>query len=145
MSITFHTETEHNLIILVHTGTTPDDEFLAFYKGLYGSDTFDLSMNLLVDLREADSSERSADVLHEFADFVRAAHNSLTTHPKVAVVAPKDLSFGLARMYEAFTDSVPWDFTVFRVIEAALAWLGMPEDLAVRHDQEAQQRPQGDN
>jgi hypothetical protein len=47
-------------------------------------------------------------------------------------------------MYEVFTDSVPWDFTVFRVIDAALAWLGVPEDLAVRHDQEAQQRPQGD-
>jgi hypothetical protein len=91
MSIIFHTEPEHNLIILVHTGTTPDDEFLAFYKRLYGSDTFDLSMNLLVDLREADSSERSADVLHEFADFVRGAHNGLTTRPKVAVVAPNTI------------------------------------------------------
>jgi hypothetical protein len=35
-------------------------------------------------------------------------------------------------MYEVFADSVPWDFTVFRAIDAALAWLNLPEDLVER-------------
>lgn len=49
--------------------------------------------------------------------------------PKIAVIAPKDLSFGMARMFEAFSDTVPFNFGVFREIDAALAWLGVPENL----------------
>jgi len=129
MPITYRTYLEHNLIILVHKGRIPDEEFLSFYKPLYKSNTSFASMDHLVDLREADSSPRSSDVLYQFANFMQSSFESLTTRPKVAVVAPKDLSFGLARMYEAFADSIPWDFTVFRTIEAALTWLGLPEDL----------------
>jgi hypothetical protein len=129
MPITYRTHPEHNLVILEHSGKISDEEFLAFYKGLYQGDISIASMNLLVDLREADSSPRSSDVLHQFADFLQSSFESVTTHPKVAVVAPRDLSFGLARMYEAFADSIPWDFTVFRTIDEALTWLGLPEDL----------------
>ncbi len=129
MPITYSTHPEHNLIILVHTGIIPDEEFLTFYKGLYQSDPSFTSMDHLVDLREADSSPRSSDVLHKFADFMQPFFESLTTRPKVAVVAPRDLSFGLARMYEALADAIPWDFTVFRNTDTALAWLGLPENL----------------
>ncbi|MBN1832414.1 MAG: hypothetical protein JW896_09910 [Deltaproteobacteria bacterium] len=129
MPITYRTYPEHNLVIIKHEGRIDDDEFLAFYKGLYQGDTSIASMNHLVDLREADSNPRSPDVLHQFASFMKSSFEGLTTHPKVAVVAPKDLSFGLARMYEAFADSVPWDFVVFRDIDSALTWLGLPKDL----------------
>lgn len=129
MSIEFRTRPDYNLGVLVHVGSTPDDEFLAFYKSFFESDAFDPSMNLLVDLREADSSTRSSEILQRFAEFVRMTLKDATTNTKVAVVAPRDLTFGLARMYEVFTDPVPWNFVVFRAMDAALAWLGLPEDV----------------
>lgn len=129
MPIEYQGRPEHNLIILVHVGTIPDDEFLTFYESLYGSNQFDPSMNLLVDLRQADSTSRSSVVLRQLANTVVERYKGITTRPKVAVVAPKDLSFGLARMYEVYADSVPWDFVVFRAVDAALAWLGVPDDL----------------
>jgi hypothetical protein len=129
VSIEFLARPEYNLGILVHKGRIPDDEFLTFYKSLFESDSFDLSMNLLVDLREADSGPRSPEVLRKFAEFMRVTLANVTVRPRVAVIAPKDLSFGLARMYEVLADSVHWDFVVFRVMDAALAWLGVPEDL----------------
>lgn len=132
MAIELCTKQEHNVDILVHVGKIQDDEFLAFYMSFFESDTFDPSRNLLVDLREADSSTRSAEVLRKFAEFARVTLKGLTASTKVAVVAPKDVSFGLARTYEAFTNSVPWDFKVFRAIEDSLAWLDLPEDL-VQH------------
>ena len=128
MPIFHRVYTEHNLIVLVHMGRIPDEEFLEFYKKLYESDISIARMNHLVDLREADSSPRSSNVLHQFADFMQSSLEGLTTGPKVAVVAPKDLSFGLARMYEAFADTIPWNFTVFRAIDEALTWLGLPQD-----------------
>ena len=86
-------------------------------------------MNQLVDLREADSRSRGAPALRQLAEWVRTSLEGVKSRPKVAVVAPKDLSFGLARMYGCYSGIELWDFTVFRAIDAALAWLGMPEDL----------------
>jgi hypothetical protein len=67
------------------------------------------------------------------AEFVEQTFSKSSTIPKVAVVAPKDLSFGLARMYQVFANSVPWNFVVFRAMDAALAWLRVPEDLMNRN------------
>ena len=135
MTIESHVRPEHNLVIFVHTGRVPDDEFLTFYKSFFESDTFKPPMNLLVDLRETNSSSRSPEVLLRFAESVEAKLADITANTKVAVVAPKDLSFGLARMYEILSDSVHWDFVVFRAMDAATAWLGLPEDLTIRQSQ----------
>lgn len=131
MSIESHVMGEHNLVILVHTGRVPDDEFLAFYESFFESDIFRPSMSILVDLRETHSSARSPEALLRFAESAEEKLASITASTKVAVVAPKDLTFGLARMYKLLADSVPWNFVVFRAMDAALAWLGLPEDMAV--------------
>jgi len=136
MPITYHFKPELNLVVIAHTGSIPDSEFLDSYRALYADDRFDLSMDQLVDLRCTDSSPRSPSTLRQFANFVLHQHIDCTVRSKVAVVAPKDISFGLARMYEIFTDTAPWDFVVFRAADAALAWLGAPENLLDNLDQD---------
>ena len=44
---------------------------------------------------------------------------------RVALLAPEDLSYGLARMYQAYqdTENKAPDFKVFRSREEALSWL----------------------
>jgi hypothetical protein len=138
MPITYQLKPDLRLVILVHAGVVTDDEFLSFYKALFQDNRFDESFKLLVDLRQAESSVRSGATLHEFADFIRRQYLSTTATPKVAVVAPEDISFGLARMYEAFSEEVPWEFEVFRAIDAALAWLGLPDSLLNNLDQDIQ-------
>ena len=107
MPITYQLKPDERLVILVHVGAVSDDEFLTFYKALYEDTRFDKSFNLLVDLRQTESSVRSMAALNEFADFVRRHFVNTTARPKVAVVAPEDISFGLARMYEIFSGAVP--------------------------------------
>ncbi len=46
-----------------------------------------------------------------------------------AVVAPGDLEFGLSRMYEVFSHSTDDNFSVFRNVEDALAWLERRQDI----------------
>jgi len=43
MSITFHFRPKENLVICVHAGPTPGDEFLASYKSLYKNHLFHTS------------------------------------------------------------------------------------------------------
>lgn len=129
MPITYQLKPDERLVILTHVGAVSDDEFLSFYKALYKDTRFDKSFNLLVDLRQAESSVRSTAVLREFSQFVQQQFVNTTTRTKVAVVASEDISFGLARMYEVLSDAVPWEFVVFRTAKAALAWLGLSENL----------------
>lgn len=139
MPINFDTKSEHNLIIFTHTGEISDNEFLDFYRQFFQGDTIDPPMKLLIDLREADSRPRNTDTLRRFAGFMKEHLSNTPTPLKVAVVAPKSLSYGLARMYQSYVDSLPWDFVVFRAIDAALAWLDVPEDLVDFDDTEGQQ------
>jgi hypothetical protein len=128
MAIESHVIPEHNLAVFVHTGRVPDDEFLAFYNSFFTGDAFKPPMNILVDLRETSSSSRSPEALLRFSESAEKILSGITEGTKVAVVAPKDRTFGLARMYEILSDSVHWHFVVFRAMDAALAWLGLPED-----------------
>jgi hypothetical protein len=134
--IVYRIEPDVGLVILVHTGVVPDDEFLSSYRTLFGDPQYQKSFNMLVDLRRADSSARSPDTLRQLAEFVRQLFGDAEEGPKVAVVAPEDISFGLARMYEALSDTVPWDFKVFRDVKVALPWLGLSEDLAGSFEQD---------
>ena len=129
MPITLEHKPEHKLIIFTHKGEISDDEFLDFYCNHFKDETFDPAMKLLIDLREADSRPRNPGTLLQFAIFIREHLKDSPAHPKVAVVAPKSLSFGLARMYQSYAESVPWEYVVFRAVDAALAWLDVPENL----------------
>jgi hypothetical protein len=129
MPIQFHFRPDAKLVISVHVGTVDDDEFIVSYKELFKSDRFDFSLNLLIDLRQADSSQRSTDALQQLAFLAQTTYQDSSAHPKVVVVAPKALSFGLARMAKAFSHRVPWDFAVFYSQDEALGWLGVPNDL----------------
>lgn len=129
MPITSLFKPEKRLIMSIHIGSVSDEEFLSFYERLFKDPRFDRSYNHLVDLRQTESNARSSEVLREFAEFAQKQYENTAASPKIAVVAPNDVSFGLARMYELFSGTIPWDFVVFRSMDAALAWLGLPGDL----------------
>jgi hypothetical protein len=139
MAITFHFRPEENLVICVHQGDRPDDEFLAACKGMYENDLFSVSMNRLIDMRQSLSDSRSASALRQMAEFVNTQFAETDAHPKIAIIAPADLAFGLCRMYEGFADTVPWDLVVFRAVDAALAWLRLPEDYMDNFDNDTHQ------
>ena len=140
MSIKFHFRPEENLVICVHKGVTPDDEFLATMKGMCEDDLFSISMNRLIDVRQATThGSRSASALRQLGGFMSSRYPTTDTQPKIAVIAPTDINFGLSRMYQAYADEVPWDFVVFRAVDAALAYLGLPEDFMDDLDNDTQQ------
>ena len=123
MPITYHLKPDARLVILAHIGLVPDDEFLSFYKSLYEDSRLDKSFDILIDLRRTESSARSPSAIQESVDLMRRQFVNTSARPKVAVVAPGDVSFGLARMCEVFSDAAPWEFEVFRSAEDALIWL----------------------
>ena len=86
MPITVHFHPEANLVIIVHVGVVPDDEFLASYRAIYEDPRFDASFDELIDLRQADSTPRSSCVLQEFAVFVREKRRNTSGSPRVVSI-----------------------------------------------------------
>jgi hypothetical protein len=113
------------LIVFVHDGVVSDEELLSSYKAVYDDPDIDVSFNQLVDLRRADSTPRSAAALRGLVDVLRPRLERLACRPRIGIVAPASLSYGLARMFEAFSQSVPMEIEVFRAVDAALEWLGV--------------------
>jgi hypothetical protein len=64
--------------------------------------------------------ELTSAQLKEIADYSKIKFSAPSS---VAIVAPKDLAFGLSRMYEIYREQPQIALKVFRTREDALAWL----------------------
>ena len=83
------------------------------------------SVALLVDVTQSESLETRAP--HE----IRIVAEALGPHReriggRCAVIAKKDVHFGLSKMGSVFSEGVGVETGVFRNAESALEWLGVP-------------------
>jgi hypothetical protein len=128
MPISCRYKPEMKLVIFVHKGHVTDEEFLSFYRAFFKDQKFENYCKYLVDLRQADSTRRKTEALFNLAIFLKNHYQDLSIEMCIAVVAPQDLSFDLARTYEVLSSTLPWQFQVFEKMIPALDWLGVSEN-----------------
>jgi hypothetical protein len=112
-------------------GTLSDEDILGYVRSALADPEFGPGLRGLVD---ASSVERLAvtragiegvlDLTRDRDDRIRGA--------RLALVAPQDAAFGMARMYQTLRDDPPYEIQVFRARAEALAWLGLDETQAPR-------------
>lgn len=84
---------------------------------------FGPSYRQLVDWSRVDRVELSAaDVRELLGRSLAAAPRA--GHARIAFVAPLDLAYGIARMFELMGGKLPYDVAVFRSVAEAMDWLG---------------------
>lgn len=125
MPIDFELDPDRQLVTFHHVGDVTDDELLTFYKEFFDGPKTGDYLKLLILLEQTKSFGRSSAALRSLAEILQEASERDPAERKAAVVAPEDHSFGMARMYEAFSGSVPWEFRVFRDRDEARIWLGV--------------------
>ena len=87
---------------------------------LLAAPAFDASFDQLWDLREVTEISVTPDTVRQLA-----SARSFKPGARRAVVAPNDLAFGLARMFQLLHDEAPEEFRVFRSVKGARSWLGL--------------------
>jgi len=98
--IRFTTDTSRDLSIYTCTGELSADEIMKTVKSIYEGTP---SRNIIWDLAESDVSSIKADEVRELARGVkRLAHSR--EGGKTAIVSPKDISYGIGRMYQIFAE-----------------------------------------
>jgi hypothetical protein len=121
MAITSHIDQALGLITSVISGSLTNDDISSYLRDLW-SDPVTATLNTLciiqpgTILQVTRAGLQGAGVLNDSRNIDRRVH-------RVAIVAPDDVAYGLARMYEAYQADSPSQTRVFRAEAEALAWL----------------------
>lgn len=114
---------ERRLVVIEVRGTVTKAEFQRLRGGLESTPAVSPSLDVLIDLRDADfAGVRSADIED-------MAATSAPGSGRRAIVAGDATTFGVARMYAAHREihnPEAGELRVFRRVEDALTWLSRP-------------------
>ena len=88
-----------------------------------GHSDFRPGMSILWDLSEANASRMTSSDIRRIAGQNKARLKKAGVPYKAAFLAPRDIEFGLSRMYEMFADASLVENRVFRNLEDARRWL----------------------
>jgi hypothetical protein len=107
-------------------GAVGDDELVDAYAAVLSDPDFDPTLNDLVDARGLRRVDVTPAGVRRLADLVQQI-DRLSLPTKVAVVAPDDVAYATARMYEGLraSQNAPAEHRVFRDMAEARSWLGL--------------------
>ena len=129
MPISYCIKKEDGIVICRHEGKTGDREFIDAYESLFADPDYTRGFNQFVDLRLAKSTGRSAEALRAIGGLVELYYAGSGQRTKTAIVAPADLSYGLARMYGFLSEPSLQEVEIFRDVHKAADWLGVSVQL----------------
>lgn len=129
MPITYSIHPERRLVVARIRGKVRDTEVFDFQRAVWSREDV-TGYDELVDTTEMEDLELpSIGRIRDFAEFSAALDVPTANSPtKIAILAPTDFVFGIARMYEAHREVNPAGMkrvAVFRTLEEALAYLGL--------------------
>jgi hypothetical protein len=84
---------------------------------------FQRGMKVLWDVRDATIVQLSTEDLIELARFSRKLQTVRGTG-KAAILVSGEVDFGVARMFQAYADALPWETMVSRDLKEVMEWLG---------------------
>ncbi|MCG3180998.1 MAG: hypothetical protein BIFFINMI_03365 [Phycisphaerae bacterium] len=125
MPVTYQIDKSARLVRVICTGDVDDQQVLALYRRMRADPDYSPGFSELVDQRDVSRLDLTRAGLRSLAD-LSANREGPPTPFRTAIVAPSDPTFALGRMYELLSDgATPEEVSVFRDMDAALAWLGM--------------------
>ena len=121
MTITYHLDRDQRIVFTQLRDTVTDADIERFVVDVWArlnGAVFDE----LVDARAVAQITVTSRGMQQNAEISTRLNPTLTPY-RVAIVAPRDVVYGVGRMYEAYRERTPGAVQVFRTMEEALAWL----------------------
>jgi hypothetical protein len=113
---------DRNVLVTRLRGRLEPDALLAALMDLETDERMRPGSRSWVDLTDLDPGDIDAEVIRRAADMARRFDEGRSAI-RIAVLAPGDLTFGLARMYSMMVDVLHREVRVFRDAAEARAWL----------------------
>ena len=129
----YQIDEDNGLARIIAEGKLTDSEMLGVSHQLFYDKNFNIELNQLIDLRKVTSFSVTTKGIEQLIAHER---HQIGSKPcgKLVIVAPSDISFGTARMYQLLSSDETFTIQVFRNMGKAIEWLGLPcqEDIVER-------------
>ena len=110
-------------LVATFEGVITDDDFIQCFRAIISLGIKEPKTNLLVDLSGIERIALQSETVRKAAAVFKPLSMNLTR--KVAIVAPRDEIYGVARMYQLLRTSSPSELNVFRTAAGANEWLDL--------------------
>ncbi len=125
MPISFTFYEEHKLFLSKWEGAISDSELLTSYKQLLSNDKYKPGFHEISDTINANVTGVTSEGINRLFTMVERHLSGKCEGFKTAIIAPKDLEFGMGRIYEAVSSESFENVMVFRSTDDALKWLSI--------------------
>lgn len=115
---------ERRLVEIKATGTVTDDDVRSMGDRMRGDSSIAPDFDQLFDASGVSEMTLSSKEVRAMS----AREPFFSTSSRRAIVAPDDLGFGMARMFELSRGELAGEIRVFRTRREALVWLGLPPE-----------------
>jgi len=123
MSIDSQIDPELNVIVRIVTGEVAvSDVISAFYESLTRAE-FKKDMNVIWNLNDAEVNDWKEEKFIEIIKLVGKNTTARGSNYKIAIVAQKILTFGVARMLESYGYKLPQSIRVLKCMDDAYDWI----------------------
>lgn len=127
MSCVFRSDEALGCIFVQWRGTFSRKEADAYSRDVAKLPGFHAGLDFFHDMRQADVTV-SSTVIRDAAK-VESPPSKTDSVRKAAILVSSDVGFGMMRMLATFRDRPGLDVDVFRDLEEARAWLGLPAEI----------------
>ncbi len=124
MSMSCRIDPELGIVYTTLIGKVSTPEVIETLRRVIDSPDYRPGLDGLVDLRESRHAPKS-DEIREVAS-IMVNHHEQIGHSRSALVVASDLGYGLARMYQAIAEGSSIETHIFRDMDEARHWLGLP-------------------
>jgi hypothetical protein len=114
---------EENLVQNTIVGVFTYEEFRNLMDNIMNDERFKPSMHMFWDFRQADVSDFSTDQINRASIYMERKQKKRGDGYRVAILVNKTVDYGLGRMYQAFSDSLPFDLQIFYDEQQAMDWI----------------------
>lgn len=120
---------EKKLVHVTGWGIITFSELMSHMDELHSDPLYQKPMKKLIDYRQVDDIQLSMDETETFTQR-KAEFSDSFAGEKCAIVAPKDVAYGTARVHDALIEIKEPDIetSVFRKMDEALEWLDIEID-----------------
>jgi hypothetical protein len=128
MPIRYAIHRDLSVVVTRFTGHVTDEEFIDSYRRMLQDPDYTPGTNELADLRGVTDLNLSAAALRRVEALTEARYEGSGADFRTAILAPRDQSYGIGRMYEVFAEDGPEHVRVCREVADALAWLHLEDN-----------------
>ncbi|UCF64357.1 MAG: hypothetical protein JSW33_00595 [bacterium] len=110
-------------IVMTASGNIGSKEIVKALQRTLTDPDFKKGMDILWDFQAVNESLVDTQEILDIVTFIKNHQDTRGSNYRVALVVSRDLDYGLARMYEAYSQGLPCQIQIFKNLNAAKNWL----------------------